>query len=148
MPKKREPAPTKAQTCPKCGVETKVSLRNGHLYPHQAPGRPGPCPMSGEIVLDASALEGRYECACGTWARVNRKGLLYEHRMSDEDEVCPLSGEPIQVAADQPSRLAIRGHLRMVPPAPNGGWEKHVGSGSSSSVYAILAGLPGHGRRR
>ncbi|MGW0827188.1 hypothetical protein [Streptomyces sp. NPDC002845] len=63
----------------------------------------------------------------------------YEHRMPD-DEVCPLSGEPIEVAADQPPRPVVRGRLRMVPPAPSGGWEKQVGNGGSSSVYAILEG--------
>lgn len=144
MPK-RGLAPTKVCVCPECGATTKASLRNGHLYEHSAPGHPGICPKSGEVVLTGPELENSYECACGTWVRITHKGTLAQHSMP-EGERCPLSGEPI-VARAAP-RPVVDGLLRMVPAAPAQGWAKPVTSSGGSSVYAILAGLPGHGRRR
>ncbi|WP_406363748.1 hypothetical protein OID55_41515 (plasmid) [Streptomyces sp. NBC_00715] len=138
-------APTKACVCPDCGSPTKASLRNGHLYEHSAPGRPGICPTSGTVVLTGPQLQNSYECACGTWARITHKDTLAQHSMP-EGERCPLSGEPITTPTARPP--VVDGLLRLVPPAPTQGWAKPVTSGSGSSVYAILAGLPGHGRRR
>ncbi|MFF3910278.1 hypothetical protein ACFYZJ_30960 [Streptomyces sp. NPDC001848] len=59
------------------------------------------------------------------------------------------SGEPIETPAarERPRRVAD-GLLRLVPPTPTEGWAKPVTGGSGSSVYAIPAGLPRHGRRR
>ncbi|MFE3883144.1 hypothetical protein ACFXPQ_09560 [Streptomyces lydicus] len=138
-------APTKLVVCPECAAPTKASLRNGHLYEHPAPGRPGICPKSGEVVLTGKELTNSYECACGSWARITHKGTLAQHHMP-EGERCPLSGEPIRTAAPRP---VVDGLLRMVPPAPTQGWRAEpVTSSGGSSVYATSAGLPGHGRRR
>ncbi|MFF3733298.1 hypothetical protein ACFYXM_24010 [Streptomyces sp. NPDC002476] len=138
-------APTKPIDCPECGTPTKASLRNGHLYEHAAPGRPGICPKSGEVVVTGKELKNSYECACGTWARITHKGTLAQHPMP-EGEQCPLSGEPIRTAASRP---VVDGLLRMVAPAPAQGWRaERIASSSGSSVYAIPAGLPGRGRRR
>ncbi|WP_381805334.1 hypothetical protein [Streptomyces niveus] len=138
-------APSKPFICPECAAPTKASLRNGHLYEHPAPGSPGICPKSGDVVLNGRELTSSYECACGTWARITHKKTLAQHSMP-EGERCPLSGEPIRAAAPRP---VVDGLVRMVPPAPAQGWRaKPVTSSGGSSVYAILAGLPGHGRRR
>jgi len=147
MPK-RVLAPTKACICPECGTQTKASLRSGRLYEHDAPERTGPCPKSGAVVVTGPELVNTYECACGTWARITSKGALARHAMP-EGQWCPLSGEPVVTPAvqDRPRRVPD-GVLRMVPPAPTDGWAKPVTGGSGSSVYAIPAGLPGHGRRR
>lgn len=139
-------APTKLVVCPECGVPTKASLRNGHLYEHPAPDRPGICPKSGQVVVTGKELTNSYECACGTWARITHKDTLAQHLMP-EGERCPLSGEPIRTPATP--RPVVNGLLRMVPPAPAQGWRaESAPSSGGSSVYAILAGLPGHGRRR
>jgi hypothetical protein len=138
-------APTKVYVCPECGTRTKASLRNGHLYEHSAPGRPGICPKSGEVVLTGPELKNSYECACGTWVRITHKDALAQHSMP-EGERCPLSGEPIVTPSF--SRPVVDGLLRLVPPTPTKGWAKPVTSSGGSSVYAIPAGLPGHGRRR
>ncbi|MEU9095638.1 hypothetical protein [Streptomyces sp. NPDC048428] len=137
-------APTKPYVCPECSTKTKASLRNGHLYEHPAPDGSGPCARSGHVVLSGKELKDSYECACGTWARVTHKKTLAQHPMP-EGERCPLSGEPIQAPATRP---VVKGLLRPVPAAPTHGWAKPVTTGSGSSVYAIPAGLPGHGRRR
>lgn len=140
-------APTKLVACPECGVPTKASLRNGHLYEHPASGRPGICPKSGEVVVTGEELTNSYECACGTWARITHKDTLAQHSMP-EGERCPLSGEPIRRTPAAP-RPVVDGLLRMVPPAPTQGWRTEPApSSGGSSVYAIPAGLPGHGRRR
>ncbi|MFD5818407.1 hypothetical protein [Streptomyces sp. NPDC127038] len=96
------------------------------------------------MVLTGPELQNNYECACGTWARITHKNTLAQHLMP-EGEPCPLSGEPITAPAAP--RPVVDGLLRLVPPAPTQGWAKPVTSGGSS-VFAILAGLPGHGRRR
>ncbi|MEU8472160.1 hypothetical protein AB0F30_30435 [Streptomyces sp. NPDC029006] len=100
------------------------------------------------VVVAGSELANSYECACGTWARITSKGTLARHSMP-EGQGCPLSGEPIETpgARERPRRVAD-GLLRLVPPTPTEGWAKPVTGGSGSSVYAIPAGLPGHGRRR
>lgn len=144
MPK-RGLAPTKVCVCPVCGAPAKASLRTGHLYEHSAPGRPGICPKSGEVVLTGPELKDSYECACGNWVRVTHKNALAQHSIP-EGERCPLSGEPI--GAPAAPRPVVDGLLRMVPPAPTQGWAKPVTSGGGSSVYTMSAGLPGHGRRR
>ncbi|MEU2873062.1 hypothetical protein ABZ769_28330 [Streptomyces olivoreticuli] len=139
-------APTKSVVCPECGTPTRASLRNGHLYEHPAPGLSGICPKSGEVVVTGKELTNSYECACGTWARITHKDTLAQHSMP-EGERCPLSGEPIRTSAAP--RPVVDGELRMVPPAPTQGWRAEpVTSSGGSSVYAIPAGLPGHGRRR
>ncbi|MEV5609097.1 hypothetical protein [Streptomyces sp. NPDC052225] len=146
MPK-RVLAPSKAHIC-ECGTATKASLRSGRLYEHDAPDGTGPCAKSGAVVVAGSELVNSYECACGTWARVTSKGALARHVMP-EGPGCPLSGEPIETrAAPQRPRRVGGGLVRMVPLAPTEGWAKPVTGGSGSSVYAIPAGLPGHGRRR
>jgi hypothetical protein len=113
-------ASTKVCVCPECGAPTKASLRNGHLYEHSAPERPGICPKSGEVVLTGSELKNSYECACGTWVRITHKDTLAQHSMP-EGERCPLSGEPI--VAPAALRPVVDGPLRMVPPPrrPKGG---------------------------
>ncbi len=139
-------APTKLVVCPECGVPTKASLRNGHLYEHPAPDRPGNCPKSGAVVVSGKELTNSYECACGTWARVTHKDTLAQHLMP-EGKHCPLSGEPLTTSDAR--RPVVDGLLRMVPPPPAQGWRAEpVPSSGGSSVYAIPAGLPGHGRRR
>lgn len=141
-------APAKKCICPECGTPTKASLRSGRLYEHDAPEGTGPGPKSGTVVVTGSERVNSYECACGTWARITSKGALARHSMP-EGQWCPLSGEPIETpAARKRPRRVADGPLRMVPPAPTEGWAKPVTSGSGSSVYAIPAGLPGHGRRR
>lgn len=138
-------APTKLILCPECGTPTKASLRNGHLYEDPAPGCPGICPKSGEMVVTGKELTNSYECACGTWARITHKDTLAQHPMPDWER-CPLSGEPNRTPAAP--RPVVDGLLRMVPPAPAQGWRAEpVPSSGGSSVYAIPAGLPGHGRR-
>ncbi|MFF4542153.1 hypothetical protein [Streptomyces aureus] len=122
-----------------------MSLRTGHLYDHSVPGCPSICPKSGTVVLAGPELQNSYECACGTWVRITHKNALAQHSVP-EGERCPLSGEPITTPVAP--RPVVEGLLRMVPPAPTQGWAKPVTSGGGSSVYAILAGLPGHGRRR
>jgi hypothetical protein len=88
-----------------------------------------------------------YECACGTWARITYKNALAWHVMP-EGEDCPLSGEPVSAPAAACS-IVGDGVLRMVRPAPEKGWRTEpVANSGGSSVYAIPAGLPGHGRRR
>ncbi|MEN8655506.1 hypothetical protein ABCR94_34270 [Streptomyces sp. 21So2-11] len=145
MPR-RPLAPTKLVVCPECGVPTKASLRNGHLYEHPAPNRPGICPKSGAVVVTGKELANSYECACGTWARVTRKDTLAQH-LAPEGTRCLLSGEPLTTS--NAPRPVVDGLLRVVPPAPAQGWRaKPVPSSGGSSVYAIPAGLPGHGRRR
>ncbi|MFE4874157.1 hypothetical protein [Streptomyces sp. NPDC056682] len=147
MPK-RVLAPSKKCVCPECGTPTKASVRSGRLYEHDAPEGASPCPKSGAVVVAGPELVNSYECACGTWARVTSKGALARHVMP-EGQGCPLSGELIKTPAarERPRRVA-GGLLRMVPPAPTEGWAKPVTGGSASSVYAIPAGLPGHGGRR
>jgi ribosomal protein L32 len=137
----RAHALTEAYVCPECGTQTKASRRSGRLYEHPAPSQAGLCPKSGHVVLPG---EDSYECACGAWARVTHKKTLAQHS-TPEGERCPLSGEPTEAPAARP---VVDGLLRMVPPAPSHGWAKPVTAGSGSSVYAIPAGLPGHGRRR
>ncbi|MDX3589054.1 hypothetical protein [Streptomyces europaeiscabiei] len=96
--------------------------------------------------MTGKELTNSYECACGTWARITHKDTLAQHLMP-EGERCPLSGEPIRTPATP--RPVVNGLLRMVPPAPAQGWRaESAPSSGGSSVYAILAGLPGHGRRR
>ncbi|MBB4987168.1 MULTISPECIES: hypothetical protein [Streptomyces] len=143
MPR-RALAPTKVHVCPECGTTTKASLRSGCLHEHPTPSRPGLCPKSGEVVLPVKELENSYECACGAWSRVTYKKALAQHLMP-EGERCPLSGEPLQAPAVRP---VVDGLLRLVPPAPSRGWAQPVTGRSGASVYAIPAGLPGHGRRR
>lgn len=139
-------APSKKCRCPECGTLTKASLRSGRLYEHDAPEGASPYPNSGAVVVAGSELVNSYKCACGAWARITSKGALARHAMP-EGQGGPLSGELIEApAARTPRRVAEL--LRMVPPAPTEGWAKPVTGDSGSSVYAIPAGLPGHGRRR
>ncbi len=147
MPK-RVLAPSKKCICPECGTPTKASLRSGRLYEHDAPDGAGLCPKSGAVVVAGPELVNSYECACGTWARVTSKGTLARHLMPD-GQGCPLSGEPIETpAAQERPRRVPDGLLHMVQSASTEGWAKPVTGGSGSSVYAMPAGLPGHGRRR
>ncbi|MER5887018.1 hypothetical protein ABT160_24605 [Streptomyces sp. NPDC001941] len=156
MPKQgRAPWKTKPITCPACGTRTKASLATGRLYEHPAPAGPGTCPKSRTVVLGGEEIQDSYECACGTWARTTLKNKLAEHHMP-EGERCPLSGEPISAPTPRP---AGQGVVRMVAAPPAHGWRRErldssdssnperADSSGSSSVYAILAGLPGHGRR-
>lgn len=146
MPKRVLGAAKKC-VCPECGTPTKASLRSGRLYEHAIPDGVSPCPKSGAVVVAGSELVNSYECACGTWARITSKGALARHSMP-EGQGCPLSGELIEAPAARERPRRADGLLRMVPPPPTEGWTKPVTSGSGSSVYAIPAGLPGHGRRR
>lgn len=143
--------------CELCGKDTVVNLRTGRMNVHRQPDAPAntqeTCPESGTLMVEPDSSEPDQagddpdlsRCSdCDHDIKVAaRTGQLYSHTPPNSTEACRGSGR--QVRAADPAIGSIVEVTRVdEPPVPSDVRPVQ----SSSSVYAVPAGLPSTGRRR
>jgi hypothetical protein len=144
--------------CKVCGKLTSANRRTGKLNVHARPHYGDECSASGFVVLEPdddfepdqpvpfhNPDSVPYQCpGCGTATRANRRtGLLYSHSLPASTRTCPESASAVLLPEGGDAPRMEREQVQP-PPAP----PVRLARSTSSSVRALLGGLPTLGRRR